>query len=120
MKGHQVVELPSLGPIVSLNNLEPGMARSVLAWIAFSLSKKASEEDLGIRIDLITIQYISEYPALGIFYFSDLLEEIDDQEEWLIKEGEEMLADFSIIAFDNFLKEHRQSYISCLEGMNRN
>jgi len=114
MKGHQVVELPSLDQIVSLNP-ESGMARSILAWIAFCLSERAIQEGLGMRIDLIKVQYISEYPALGIFYFSDKVEEIIDQEEWVVQESEKLLSSFSLNLFSKFLKENRQSYISKID-----
>lgn len=110
MPGYQIVELPSLNDIIVCNP-ENGFAKSILAWLAYQLSAIAKSQDLGIRVDVIMVKYISEYPALGIFYYS---EETEDKGQWIVSEGEKLLSNFSLDLFSKFLRQNREPYLLVL------
>lgn len=111
MKGYQPVELPSLDTLAT-HNPEHGFVRSILAWIAIRLSEQAETLRLGIDVHVITVTYLGSYPALGIVY---LKPEPTDLEEWVIEEGEKLLANFSLDHFSRFVKENRTAFLVKLD-----
>ena len=98
MKGYQIVEIESLDKFTSMEHLS--MYISLLVWLASRISNKPKLLSL-IKVDVIRVEYLEAYPALGIKY---LAEGQDDYEPIIREEYEKMVEEKSVYELLKFIE----------------
>lgn len=98
MKGYQVVEIESLDKFITSEHLSTYI--SLLIWVA-SCINNMPKLSTHIQVDVIKVEYLGAYPALGIKY---LAEGQDDFEPVVHEEYEKLVAQTSVYELLKFIE----------------
>src|SRR5689334_10337471 len=66
-KGYQILEAERLDSLLKTFNYYDFII-SVLYWLVQQLEFELQDELVGVKIEVIKVEYVSIYPALGIHY----------------------------------------------------
>ena len=100
MDGYQIVELASIDKLITCQyplELQIALIRWLINYTKVDLHKE------NIVLELIKVEYVSKYPAIGIKYLSD---DSDDLENLVITQCESALNGASVNELINFLHEN--------------
>lgn len=96
--GYTIIELPSLGEwSVTVKNR--GMLVALLTWLRHRLSEALKDDFPELRVDVIKVEYLGAYPALGIQRGDSVPSDIDARLNDLT---ERILLESSVTDFLNF------------------
>ncbi|MCC2974214.1 hypothetical protein [Massilia sp. IC2-476] len=96
--GYTIIEPPSLGEwLGTVKNC--GMLVALLTWLRHRLSEALKDDFPVLRIDVIKVEYLGTYPALGIQCSDDVPSDIDARLNDLTNR---ILSDSSVTDFLNF------------------
>jgi hypothetical protein len=107
--GYQVVELRAIDNLIrNQNSLE--IQISVLLWLI-----KCTQSELvgkGIELEVIKVEYLGAYPAIGIKYLS---QDVPDLESFIVERCEHVLNTFTVENLLQFISENSK-YIKDFTG----
>lgn len=103
MKGYQVIEQYSFAQKIYDAKIPGEVLPGILAWIVCRLRAEESLRRLPVEIDLIPVTYYGTYPAIGVHYKE---EGIEDCETIINNLVDKYFREFSLGQFfDSFLEQ---------------
>jgi hypothetical protein len=100
--GYTIIEPPSLeGWLGTVKNR--AMLVALLSWLRHRLSEVLKDDSPTLRIDLIRVEYLGAYPALGVHGTKDMPADIPERLDALTEQilSSSSLADFLNFALDD-------------------
>lgn len=96
--GYTIIEPPSLEDwLGTVKNR--AMLVALLSWLRLRLSEALKDDSLALKIDVIRVEYLGTYPALGVHGIDDVPADIPERLNGLT---EQILSGSSVADFLNF------------------
>lgn len=80
-KSYQILEPEILEELLNIEKQSIETIISILSWISYKISNDLRKRRLNIEIDVIQVEYVGKYPALGAYYKDQEIRTIDESED---------------------------------------
>lgn len=113
--GYQIVESEELASLIA-KTAHDQFSVAILYWLAEQLNLRTKGHLSGLHFDVIRVQYVSRYPAIGVKYLGS---DEDDKEQVILNAISEILRNTNLHMFIEHLLKRNSWGIVAAELLNR-